>query len=235
MNELQQVAVGELRLHGIKPTVEHTGTGHIAIRWRACPEKEERTVIVAKTPGDWRSRMNARSEVRKYLRADNVALVMTGKPRKKEKALAETALSLPPPDVIPTADQFAALRGEVADLTQLVVKLIKIAYATRDMAAKVLPKEAPAPVKLPSASIKIAEFLSLTNYTSITALVRDTGLTLKQVKLKLEYLRKRNEVSIHQGSAKLLKVSTRRKGRKPRALRVVKKGASMNGVGHHGA
>ena len=216
MNELQQIAVSELRLHGIKPVVENTGGGHIAIVWRAVPEKEERRVIVAKTPGDWRARMNTRAEVRKYLKADNVSLVVA-QPKKKNRLLAEAVVA-PPPDVIPTADQFAALRGEIADLTQLVLRLTKIAYATRDMAAKVLPEEAPAPVKLPSASIKIAEYLSLEKYTSLTALVRDTGLTLKQVQLKLEYLRRQGEVSIHQNSAKLLKVSTRRRGRAPRTL-----------------
>ncbi|MGY2987735.1 hypothetical protein [Bradyrhizobium sp. USDA 4508] len=216
-NELQQIAVNELRLYGIKPECRPNGRGHIEIVWRACPEKEERVVVVAKTPSDWRSRMNARAEVRKYLRADNVQLATQAKPRNPKQTMLQDALSLPQ-DVIPIPDQLTALRGELADLTALMVRLLKVAHGTRETVEKVLPKEAPAPVKLSSRSIKIAEYLSLDSWISITALVRDTGLTLKQIQLKLGYLQRLGEISIHQNQVKLLKHSTRRKGRKPRTL-----------------
>jgi hypothetical protein len=224
--ELQRIAVEELRLHGIKPECRRNGRGHIEIVWRAVPEKEERVVVVALTPGDWRSRMNTRSEVRKYLKADNVSLVMQHKPRKKPAQQLRTALDLPPPDVIPIPDQLTALRGEIADLTQLVVKLVKVTYATRDAVMKVLPKEAQTPqVTLPSAAIKIGEYLSFDRWVSIPSLVRDTGLSLKQVNLKLGYLKRLDEIAIHQNAVKLLKVSNRKKGRKPRKQHA----ATLNG------
>jgi hypothetical protein len=222
----------ELQLHGIRPTCSPNGSGHISVTWRACPEKELRTVVVPKTPGDWRSRMNARAEVRRYLKADNVQLVMQSKPRKKiNQPELKEALELPQ-HVMPIPDQLTALHGEIADLTHLVLKLMKMVHGARETLEKVLPKEAPAPVKLHSKSIKLHEYLSKGSYVAITSLVRDTGLTLGQVKIKLNHLRKLGCVSIHQNSVKLLKPPPPRKkspGRKPRAH------AHVNGHvnGHH--
>lgn len=231
MNELQQIAMNELKLHGIKPTMRPNGSGHIEIVWRAVPEKQERVVVVARTPGDWRARMNTRAEVRRYLKADNVQLVVQNKPRTKAKAQLQDAINLPA-EIIPIPDQLTALRGEIADLSEMLIKVLKVAYGTREMIAKVLPKEAPAPVKLPSASIKIHEYLSLDRWVSITSLVRDTGLTLKQVKLKLEYLRKQGDLTIHQQSVKLTRQPTiKPRGRKKKHMNGTN-GKTLNGHDH---
>ena len=120
-SELMEVATAELKQHGIKPQITYTNGGHIEIAWRVVPEKELRRVITSKTGSDWRARMNIRSEVRKLLRADNVSLKREEPKPKKHQELTK-ALNLPQ-QVVPIPDQIAARRGEVADLTELMIRV----------------------------------------------------------------------------------------------------------------
>lgn len=111
-NELTEIALNELKLHGVKGQTRDTNGGHIEIAWQVVPEKEVRRVIVAKTASDWRARMNTRAEVRKLLRADNVTLKSQNDKPEKPKPLTK-ALELPQPEaVVPIPDQMKALRGE---------------------------------------------------------------------------------------------------------------------------
>ncbi|MGX1163750.1 hypothetical protein AB7M16_000016 [Bradyrhizobium sp. USDA 372] len=203
-NELTEVALNELKAHGIRGHLRDLSGGHIEISWQVVPEKEVRRVICAKSTSDWRSRMNTRAEVRRYLRADNVSLKMsTEKPKKVETLQVEKAMSLPI-EVMPIPDQVAAMRGEMADLTELVMRLVKMVSGVRDNIAAYVPKPAevkPAPVS--SRSVKLVEYLAHDRWTTIDTLPRDTGLTAEQIKLKLQYLKNRDEVEIFRGQVKL--------------------------------
>ena len=204
-NELTEIALNELKLHGVKGQTRDTNGGHIEIAWQVVPEKEVRRVFVAKTASDWRARMNTRAEVRKLLRADNVTLKAKNERPQKPKPLMK-ALELPQPDaVVPIPDQMKALRGELADLTELVLRLTKIATGMREVLTTHVPKPQPAaPVVKPSSrSIKLVEYLSLDRWTTISALVRDTGLTPTQIKLKLHYLKSHDQIEIYRGEVRL--------------------------------
>ncbi|MCA1419513.1 hypothetical protein [Bradyrhizobium sp. BRP23] len=223
MNELVEIATAELKQYGIKPEVTHTNGGHIEIAWRAVPEKELRRVITSKTGSDWRGRMNIRAEVRRLLRADNVTL-KTEEPKKKRHAELAKALSLPK-EVVPIPDQLAALRGEVADLSELMVRVARVVSRTAATQAAQFAQTAPPPPPpepVSSRSVKIKEYLSLDRWVSLSALARDTGLTPKQIKLKVDYLERLGEVSTYQGQAKLNAVEPRPKKPRGRAAQKLK-------------
>lgn len=220
-NELVEIATAELKQHGIKPEVTHTNGGHIQITWRVVPEKELRCVTTAKTGSDWRNRMNIRADVRRLLRADNVTLKREEPKPKKHPELAK-ALSLPQP-VTPIPDQLAAMRGEIADLTELMMRTFKMVGIMRETIASHAPPPPPPsapPEPVSSRSVKIKEFLALDRWVSLSALARDTGLAPQQVKLKLYYLERLGEVSVYQGQAKLNAVEPRPK--KPRGRAAAK-------------
>ncbi|UPT99184.1 hypothetical protein J4G48_0014530 [Bradyrhizobium barranii subsp. apii] len=228
-NELVDIATAELKQYGIKPEVTYTNGGHIQITWRAVPEKELRCVTTAKTGSDWRNRMNIRADVRRLLRADNVMKKEEPKP-KKHPELAK-ALSLPK-EVVPIPDQIAALRGEVADLTELMVRTFRMVGNMRETIAAQTPRSPPpAPPPASSRSVKIKEFLALDRWVSLSALARDTGLSPQQIKLKLYYLQRLGEVSVHQGQAKLNEVEPRPKKPRGRAAHKIK--AKMNKLNGH--
>ncbi|MET3995058.1 hypothetical protein ABID65_006724 [Bradyrhizobium sp. S3.9.2] len=203
-NELTDIATNELRAHGIKGHLRDTNGGHIEIAWQVVPEKEVRRVVVAKTPSDWRARMNTRGEIRRLLRADNVALKMTQtKPKKAAALKVERAMSLPQ-EILPIPDQVAALRSEVGDLTELVLRLTKIVTGVRDTIAAYVPAPAVvAPAPTSSRSIKLIEYLSHDRWVNVDTLPRDTGLKPEQIKLKLQYLKNHDEVEIFRGQVRL--------------------------------
>ena len=192
-SELVEVATAELKPHGIKPKITYTNGGHIEIAWRLVPEKELRRVITSRTGSDWRARMNIRAEVGRLLRADNVTLKQEPKPKKRPE-LAK-ALNLPQ-EVVPLPDQISALRGEVADLTELMVRVYKGVGTLREAVTAQAPPPPPPPQPLNSRSVKIKEYLSLDRWLSLSALARDTGLSAKQIKQKLGYLERLGEVTL---------------------------------------
>jgi hypothetical protein len=229
-SELVEIATAELKLYGIRPEVTHTNGGHIEIAWRAVPEKELRRVITSKTGSDWRARMNIRAEVRRLLRADNVMLKREEPKPKKHPELAK-ALNLPQ-QVVPIPDQITAMRGEVADLTELVIRVAKMVSTVRNTVAAQAPPPPAPPEPVSSRSVKIKEYLSLDKWVSLSALSRDTGLSSKQIKLKLDYLERLGEVSVYQGQAKLNPVEPRPKKPRGRAAHKVKtKAKNLSGAG----
>ncbi|QIO34316.1 hypothetical protein [Bradyrhizobium sp. 1(2017)] len=148
--------------------------------------------------------MNTRADVRRLLRADNVSLKMSTPPRKPQVLQAEKAMSLPTPDVLPIPDQVAAMRAEMSDLSELVVRLYKIVAGVRDNIAAYVPKPVEAaPTPSSSRSVKLVEYLSHDRWVTIDTLPRDTGLSAEQIKLKLQYLKSRDEVEIFRGQARL--------------------------------
>ncbi|MEY9235431.1 hypothetical protein ABIF78_007754 [Bradyrhizobium japonicum] len=246
-NELTDIAMDELKAHGVRGHLRDTNGGHIEISWQVVPEKEVRRIIVAKTTSDWRSRMNTRAEVRRHLRADNVTLKMTqAKPKKAATLKIEQALSLPQ-EIIPIPDQVAAVRSEIGDLAELVMRLTKIVTGVRDtIAAYVPPPPATVPTPSSSRSVKLAEYLSQDRWVSIDTLPRDTGLKPEQIKLKLQYLKNHDQIEMFRGQVKLKPAAaaappkihwkTARKMAEAAAAKPVtaKAKAKANGVnGHH--
>jgi len=228
-SELVEVATAELKPHGIKPKITYTNGGHIEIAWRLVPEKELRRVITSRTGSDWRARMNIRAEVGRLLRADNVTLKQEPKP-KKHLELAK-ALNLPQ-EVVPLPDQISALRGEVADLTELMVRVYKGVGTLREAVTAQAPPPPPQPLN--SRSVKIKEYLSLDRWLSLSALARDTGLSAKQIKQKLGYLERLGEVTLYQGQAKLNAVEPRPKKPRGRAAHKAKPTTKIKKAnGHH--
>jgi hypothetical protein len=127
MNELLTFALRELKSHGIKPQHRSLGSGHMEIAWQATPDKEPRRIVLASTSSDWRARTNVRAEIRRFLRADNVSLKPVQKPQRKPQSAPklEEALELPPAEGLSTDDRIDALSQEIADLSQLVLRLTK--------------------------------------------------------------------------------------------------------------
>src|SRR5262249_8770553 len=120
----------------------------------------------------------------------------------------------------PVPDQIKALRGELADLTELVMRLTKIATNMRDVLTTHVPKPQPTPpeIKPSSRSVKLVEYLSLDRWVAISALVKDTGLSPTQIKLKLHYLRQHDQIEIYRGEVRLKPAVT-----KPSAKKAAKK------------
>ena len=135
--------------------------------------------------------MNIRAEVRRLLRADNVTLKQEPKPKKRPE-LAK-ALNLPQ-EVVPLPDQISALRGEVADLTELMVRVYKGVGTLREAVTARAP-----PPTAPAAQFPQREDQGISvpgRWLSLSALARDTGLSAKQIKQKLGYLERLGEVTL---------------------------------------
>ncbi|QOZ68905.1 hypothetical protein [Bradyrhizobium arachidis] len=203
-NELTEIALNELKAHGIKGHLRDTNGGHIEITWQVVPEKQVRTIIVAKTTSDWRSRMNTRADVRRLLRADNVTLKMQHEKKPQKVQQFDKALALPQPETLSVPDQLKALRAEVGDLTALVLRLTKISATVRDTVAVHVPRpEAIVPPPPSSRSVKLVEYLSEDRWVTIDTLPRDTGLKPEQIKLKLQYLKQHDLVEVYRGQVRL--------------------------------
>ncbi|WP_445215447.1 hypothetical protein ACKWRH_23490 [Bradyrhizobium sp. Pa8] len=203
-NELTEIALNELKAHGIKGHLRDTNGGHIEITWRVVPEKEVRTIIVAKTTSDWRARMNTRAEVRRLLRADNVTLKMQHEKKPHKVPHLNKALSLPQPETLSVPDRLSAISSELSDLTELVLRLTKISTTVRDTVAVHVPKpETIVPPPPSSRSIKLVEYLSEERWVTIDTLPRDTGLKPEQIKLKLQYLKQHDLVELYRGQVRL--------------------------------
>jgi hypothetical protein len=133
-----QILLAELRSVGLRPQVEKTGGNHNRVTW--CVEgKEERVYFCSSTPSDYRSRLNVRADVRRMLRADNVALEKTASRPQLQRAMEvpRAAPSIP--------EELTALRNEVADLAALVgelaedVKFVRSRLTPRIVEAAVEP------------------------------------------------------------------------------------------------
>lgn len=68
-NSIVTAVVAELRLYGIEPCVEHRRK-HLAIHWQV--GGRQRVYFTSASPSDWRSSLNARAQVRRFLREDGV-------------------------------------------------------------------------------------------------------------------------------------------------------------------
>jgi biotin operon repressor len=184
-NEALDFVTSELSSRGIRFDTATSGSNHIEIRWQVSPDKEVRSFFAPNTPSDHRGRLNARAAVRRLLKADGVNLEPPAS--RKPAALLHRALELPK-HVDPVPDQLKALRGELADLTELMLDLSGTVTMIREHILHREPKPAPPP-KPPSArSVKIMDYI-VANWSSLDALARDTGLTEAAIWRKLHYLK----------------------------------------------
>lgn len=180
----------EFKLWGVKPRIEYLKSGHIALCWNATEDKPERRHVIPKTGSDWRGWMNARSEIRKLFKQDNLSIK---EQVRKPKPVLQKALSVPE-HVETDVDQIKLLRAEVSDLSEMILmmnktlrELIAVTPPT-DVPQFLPPPPPPAPILKPSVrSIKAIDFVG-TAWNSTDALARDMGLPSKKVYMKLNYL-----------------------------------------------
>lgn len=202
-NEEVEFAVAELERFNIKYDTRPTDGGHVEIVWQVSPTKEVRRVFTSKTASDHRTRLNARSYIRRALRQDGVDI--DPKPPTTKKAILEKALRTPEPvETIP--DQLRAIRAELSDLTELLLDISSGLAALRDRE----PVQAPTPPAIEAASVKKSSVRSkkaidylTTAWNSIEAIARDLELPVDVTYRKLYYLKNKDEVELRQGQCRL--------------------------------
>jgi hypothetical protein len=209
LHEEAQFAVLELERHNIKYDARNTDGGHVEIAWQVSPDKEVRRVFTSKTPSDHRTRLNARSYIRRALRQDGVNIDPKPETTKKP-ALLEKALQAPRREpTIP--EQLAAIRSEMADMIDLMLDVSNALSAMKDQnhpPVEAAPITAPIvetkPVKKPSVrSKKAIDFVS-TSWNSLEAIARDMGLPPEITYRKLYYLKKQEQVEFNGGRCRLM-------------------------------
>jgi hypothetical protein len=102
-NEVLTMVINELKAVNIEPWIED-GRSHLKVRWTNPIVGETRTVIVSGTPSDRRARYNARSFVRRILRADGLIAGRSKRHRRKNHGKITG----------PTQSNNASKKGEVA-------------------------------------------------------------------------------------------------------------------------
>lgn len=228
----------EFELWGVKFDHEETNGGHIKIRWQVSPDKEPRQTSIPKTSSDWRGPQNAVSLVRRTFMQDGLSLT---KPPEKKVSVLEKALSLPVMAEPPKVDPIRAMRGEIGELTDLVLDLVSMVttlkneLAARPVAQAAIAAPPVAPVIEPE---PVAEVIALpvkakktrrlnaisylsNTWNTLEALAKDMQMPQSQAYSKLYYLKSKGLVE-QQGQ----------RWRKVRPLTVVN-GTRRSGVGLH--
>lgn len=113
-NEVTDLLLETLSKYGLKGIVSDR-TKHLEVSWEGIAGP--RFVIAPRTPSDWRSALNCRSDLRKMLRKDNQPL-MEDKPTSFQKAM-----SLPQESIVTIATRERALQKDVEVLCELVLEL----------------------------------------------------------------------------------------------------------------
>lgn len=203
-----QLLLDELERYGLKGEIADRGK-HLEVAWQTF--KGRRFVIASRTPSDWRSGLNCRSDMRKMLREDNMQLMPA-----KELTL-NRALSLPTLPVLTQQQRILFLQNDVEALTDLifdlqaqiraleskmssitVVSTVKFgAEATleREQAVEALPKTRALPRTsswMPrEGSKQHTVYAAMTEqYVHIHTLMKQTGFPLKRVNTILWKLQK---------------------------------------------
>lgn len=113
-NEEAEASLAELERFGIRGQLRDRGK-HLEVYW-AYADGRERSKIVARSGSDHRGPLNARGEVRRQLRADNV------QPPAPEVVVLQKAFSLPSPNDS-GAVRLAKLERDFDSLLDLVIEL----------------------------------------------------------------------------------------------------------------
>lgn len=190
----------EFKLWGVKLTSRVADNNHIELSWQASPDKEVRRYFIASTPSDWRGKLNARAHIRRVFKADGLTLKQQCA---KPKPVLHKALEIAQP-VERDADQIRMLRGEVADLTELVLEMASMFSKMRDertapvVEQPVVIMQPPEP-KVSVRSIKTIDYVS-ESWSSAAAIARDMGLPPNITYRKLYYLLRQDLVEQSNGS-----------------------------------
>lgn len=113
-NEVTDLLLEELDKYGLKGTISDRGK-HLEVSWET--SQGSRFVIAPKTPSDWRSGLNTRSDLRKMLRTDNI-------PLKQESATSfQRAMSLPKEPLVTQIARDKILQRDLETLADLVLEL----------------------------------------------------------------------------------------------------------------
>lgn len=114
-NEITDLILEELEKYGLEGVIADRSK-HLEISW-SLPQGGSRFIIVPRTPSDWRSGMNSRSDLRKMLRQDNVPL------KQETPTSFNRAMSLPKESIVSQAARERALCKDVETLSELVLEL----------------------------------------------------------------------------------------------------------------
>lgn len=114
-NEITDLLIEELEKYGLKGHLEDRSK-HIEVYW-LLPNGERRFTIVPRTASNWRSGMNARSDLRKMLRADNVPL------KQDDVRSFNRAMSMPKETVVTQVARDRAIQRDIETLSDLVLEL----------------------------------------------------------------------------------------------------------------
>lgn len=106
-----ELMLEELEKYGLVGEISERGK-HLEIAWQSPAGR--RFIIAPRTPSDWRSSMNCRSDMRKLLRADNL------QPVSVSNLSFQKAMALPKEPVLPKEQ---LIQKDVEALTELVFEL----------------------------------------------------------------------------------------------------------------
>lgn len=115
-NELVEITLKELARFGIKGEERPRGK-HTSVVW-VLPNGQEQFAIIAVSASDHRSRMNARSVVRRMLKGAGLNPV----PLEKVTSFRR-AISLPDPNIITDRERLARTEADIEVLTDLMFEL----------------------------------------------------------------------------------------------------------------
>lgn len=198
----------EFKLWGVHFEHRPTGGGHIEVRWQVNPDKPLRKTYIPSTASDHRGSLNKRAELRRLFQQDGLSLKAPEKP----VPVLRKALSLPQP-VETDREQIRAMRGEIGELTSLVIELGGIIAELRDTIGvkprpepiplpAFIPPPPPAPPKPSIRSIKTISYVG-ENWNSTAALAYAMDLPANIAYRKLYYLMKQNKVELSAGRWRL--------------------------------
>lgn len=114
-NEITDLLIEELEKYGLKGQIEHR-TKHLEVSWYL-PSGARRFIIAPATPSEWRGGLNARSDLRKMLRADNLSL------KQDDPRSFNRAISMPKESIVTQVARDRALIRDVETLSDLVLEL----------------------------------------------------------------------------------------------------------------
>jgi hypothetical protein len=130
-NEITDLLIDELDRYGLKGQVDDRSK-HLEVVWVG--SQGRRFLVVPKTPSDWRSGLNCRSDMRKILRADNEKI-------KEEDPLSfKKAMSLPKEPIVTFAARERALQKDVETLCELVLELVEKTTIQQSQLSSILEK-----------------------------------------------------------------------------------------------
>jgi hypothetical protein len=208
-HEEVEFAVEELKRHNIRHDVRDTDGGHVEIAWQVSTDKEVRRVFTSKTPSDHRSRLNARSVIRQFLRQDGVDLAPKPPVVKQKPKLLEKALQAPRHEpTIP--EQLSAMRAEMADLTDLLLDISSAIAIIRDrgsMHAAPPPTHVAAAPQIPLKQQSVRSKKAITYiskaWNSLDAIAKELGLPRDITYRKLYYLKQQDIIEFDGGRCRL--------------------------------